>query len=257
MFTSDDIIISDQLNHASIIDGIKLCKAKKVIYKHMNFKHLEQILKASMHYDKRCIVTEGVFSMDADIVDLKSIVKLAKKYNAIIFLDDCHGVGVVGKTGRGTPEYCGVPMSDVDAYVATMGKGLSGGGGGYITGSYGVVTWIKQRSRTYIFSNALCPVIVNCARKAIEILSEHPNILEEHRAKGMRFRTGMRKNGFTIMGNDDCPICPVLIKDELWCRKIELELLQRGVYVIAVGYPVTALGTARMRIIIQSGHTNE
>ena len=129
----------------------------------MNYKHLEQKLKASMHYEKRCVVTEGVFSMDADILDLKEVVRLCKKYKAILFLDDCHAVGVIGKTGRGTPEYCGVPMSDIDGYIATMGKGLSGGGGGYITGSYPIITWLKQRSRTYIFSNALPPTTVNCA----------------------------------------------------------------------------------------------
>jgi len=176
MFGPDDVIISDQFNHASIIDGIKLCKASKRVFKHMNYKHLEKILKETQDFGKRCVVTEGVFSMDADIIDLKTVVKLCKKYNAVLFLDDCHGVGIIGKTGRGTPEHCGVPMSDIDAYIATMGKGLSGGGGGYITGSHGVITWLKQRSRTYIFSNAICPPIINCARLAIKYLSENPQL---------------------------------------------------------------------------------
>jgi glycine C-acetyltransferase len=257
MFTSEDIIISDQYNHASIVDGIKLCKAKKTIYRHHNLKDLEKKLKASQNFRQRCVVTEGVFSMEATIVDLKPIVALCKKYKAVLYLDDCHGVAVIGKNGRGTPDYRGVPMSDIDAYIATMGKGLSGGGGGYITGSYGVVTWLKQRSRTYIFSNAICPPIINCARLAIKMFMNNPGLFEEHRLKSIRFREGCEKAGFVVMGNRDCAICPVVIRDELMCRAIELELLQRGIYVIAVGYPVTDLGTARMRCIITVGHTNE
>ena len=256
MFGKGDVIISDQFNHASIIDGIKLCKADKKIYKHMNNKDLERKLQATQHYEKRCVVTEGVFSMDADIVDLKEVVRLCKKYKAVLFLDDCHGVGVIGKTGRGTPEYNDVPMSEIDAYIATMGKGLSGGGGGYITGSYPIITWLKQRSRTYIFSNALPPTTASCSREAIRILIANPNWFDEHKEKAHRFRNGMRKEGFEIMGNDDCPICPVFVKDELLCREVELELLRRGIYTIAVGCPVMEIGTARIRVIITMGHTD-
>ena len=195
--------------------------------------------------------------MDADIVDLKEVVRLGKKYKAVIFLDDCHGAGILGKTGRGTPEYRGVDIKDIDAYVSTMGKGLSGGGGGYLAGSNALITWIKQRSRTYIFSNALSPLIVNCARLAIKILSEDPTICERRIKMAKRFRKGMRAEGFTILGDDDCSICPVLLKDAYMGRKIELMLLDKGIYTIGIGYPVVAVGTARMRIIITSKHTEE
>jgi glycine C-acetyltransferase len=147
-------------------------------------------------------------------------------------------------------------MSDIDAYIATMGKGLSGGGGGYITGSYPVITWLKQRSRTYIFSNALPPTTASCAREALRIFAKRPGMFDEHKEKAHRFRDGMRKVGFEIMGNDDCPICPVFTKDELLARELELALLKRGIYTIAVGYPVMEIGTARIRVIITMGHTD-
>ena len=257
LFNQKDVIISDQLNHASIIDGIKLSKCDKVVYKHLDNDSLEEKLKETQGYRRRCVVTEGVFSMDADIVDLKRIVKLCKKYNAVLFLDDCHGVAIIGKSGRGTPEYCGVPMEDIDGYIATMGKGLSGGGGGYITGSYPIMIYLKQRCRTYIFSNALPPTTVNGAREALRIFNRRPGMFEEHRQKAHKFRSLMRGYGFEILGNDDCPICPVFLKDEIIARKIELELLGKGVYTILVAYPVIQRAKARMRCIITMGHTDE
>ena len=148
----------------------------------------------------------------------------------------------MGKTGRGTPEYCNVPINKIDAYCATMAKGLSGGGGGYIVGSNGLVTWLKQRSRTYIFSNALCPPIVNCARLSVKLLKESSERLEKRDANAALFRKLMRANGFKIIGNDDCPICCVWLVSEVKGRELELKLLERGIYTIMIGFPVCAIG---------------
>ena len=152
--------------------------------------------------------------MDADIVDLKTLVDICQWTKTVLFLDDCHGAGVIGKTGRGTPEYCGVPINQIDAYCSTMAKGLSGGGGGYIVGSSALAIWLKQRSRTYIFSNAICPPIVNCAWRSVQILKDNPEWIQKRDKNAAYFRKLMRANGFTIKGNDDCPICPVWMTDE-------------------------------------------
>ena len=170
-FTEQDILISDECNHASIIDGLRLTKSKRTVYRHMDLDHLESILKKSMHYRFRVIVTEGVFSMDGDVVPLQKIVDLKNKYKAVLFLDDCHGTAVIGKTGRGTPEYCNVSVSEIDALVSTMAKGFGGGMGGYTAGKSVLINYLKKRSRTFVFSNSLSPPIIGGALKCLEIFS--------------------------------------------------------------------------------------
>lgn len=257
-FGSGDLIISDSKNHASIVDGIRLSKAKKSIYKHIDFDHLESILQdAQGSYGYICVVTEGVYSMDADIIDLKRVVELCNEYNAILYLDDCHGSGVIGKTGRGTPEYCGVDINEIPVYTSTIGKGISGSGGGYTTGRADMINWLKHRSRTFIYSNSLAAPNVAVAVKAIKILKESPEIFETLVNHAHRFRKGMKKNGFEIYGDDDCAICPIKIHDSKWAKDFETILGKRGIYVIAVGWPAGNIGEARIRIILSYLHSNE
>ena len=257
LFGKYDCIFSDAENHASIIDGCRLSKAKTFVYRHLDIDHLEELLQQAEDYRFKCIVTEGVFSMEADILDLPKYIALAKKYNAIIYLDECHSVGVLGKTGRGCIEYHGVDPKDIDIMSSTLGKAIGGGGGGYTTGSKAVMDYLRQVSRTFIFSNSLCAPIIGASLKALDILNSSPKIFERLRLNGLRFRKNMRANGFYIYGSDDCPICPVLLYEIGVARKIETELYKYGYYTIALAYPVVALKTARMRIIVTANHTYE
>lgn len=256
-FNQQDAIFSDAENHASIIDGIRLSKAKKYVYRHLDLEHLEEQLKAAQDYRFRCIVTEGIFSMEADILDLPKYIELAKKYKAMIYLDECHSVGVLGKTGRGCIEYHGCDPNDIHFISSTLGKAIGGGGGGYTTGRKAIIDYLRQTSRTFIFSNSLCSPIIGASLKAIEIFDETPGMSEQMRSNGIRFREGMRKNGFFIYGSDDCPICPVLVKTAAFSRHFETELMKKGYYTIALAYPVIPVGTARLRIIVTLNHTHE
>jgi len=212
-FGSQDAIFSDAENHASIIDGIRLSKAKRFVYKHLDTDQLEEQLKNAQDYRFRCIVTEGVFSMEADILDLPKYIELAKKYNAMIYLDECHSSGVLGKTGRGCVEHHGVDINDIHMLSGTLGKAIGGGGGGYTTGRKEIIDYLRQTSRTFIFSNSLCSPIIGASLRALEIFEEDYGLFERIRENGRRFRRGMRANGFYIYGSDDCPICPVFAKE--------------------------------------------
>ena len=257
LFGENDCIFSDAENHSSIIDGCRLSKAKTFVYRHLDLDHLEEQLKKAEGYRFKCIVTEGVFSMEADILDLPKYIALAKKYDCIFYLDECHSVGVLGKTGRGCIEYHNVDPKDVHIMSSTLGKAIGGGGGGYTTGKKAVMEYLRQTSRTFIFSNSLCAPIVGASIKAVDILSNNPSIFEQLRVNGQRFRRGMRNNGFFIYGSDDCPICPVLLYDPKPTRYIEIGLYKKGYYTIGLAFPVIAKGTARMRIIVTAIHTNE
>lgn len=256
-FTDQDAIFSDQENHASIIDGIRLCRSKKYVFRHLDLEHLEEQLKSAQEYRFRCIVTEGIFSMEADILDLPKYIALAKKYNAMIYLDECHSAGVIGKTGRGCIEYWGCDPNDCHFISSTLGKAIGGGGGGYTTGRKEIIDYLRQTCRTFIFSNSLCSPIIGASLRALRIFDEDPGMFERLRQNGLRFRQGMRKNGFYIYGSDDCPICPVLIKVAIYCRHFEVQLMKKGFYTIGLAFPVIPQGTARLRIIVTLNHTYE
>jgi len=256
-FGSEDAIFSDEYNHASIIDGVRLCKAKKFVYNHLDLDHLEEQLKSAQDYRFRCIVTEGIFSMDGDILELPKYVALAKKYNAIFYLDECHATGVIGVTGRGSPEYWGIDPSEIDLISSTLGKAIGGGGGGYTTGKKAMIEYLRQTSKTFIFSNSLCSPIIGASLEALKIFREDVSIFEKIRTKGLRFRKGMQAIGFKIYGDDDCPICPVSVRDEHFAKYFEVELLRKGFYTIGLGFPLFAQGLSRLRIIVTAKHTNE
>jgi 7-keto-8-aminopelargonate synthetase-like enzyme len=256
-FGQEDAIFSDAENHASIIDGIRLSKAKKFVYRHLDTKHLEEQLKEAQDYRFRCIVTEGIFSMEADILDLKEYVRIAKKYNAMIYLDECHSVGVIGKTGRGCIEYAGVEPTDIHFISSTLGKAVGGGGGGYTAASKPIVDFLRQTSRTFIFSNSLCSPIIGASLKAFQILDEETWRFAKLKENGVRFRRAMKNNGFFVYGGEDCPICPVHLRDAYYSRYFEVEMMKLGYYIIALAFPVVPIDTARVRVIITVTHTDE
>lgn len=202
-FNKEDAIFSDAENHASIIDGIRLSKAKKYVYRHLDIDHLEEQLKKAQDYRFRCIVTEGCFSMEADILDLPKYIALAKKYDALIYLDECHSIGVLGKTGRGCIEYHNCDPNDIHFISSTLGKAIGGGGGGYTTGRKSIIDYLRQTSRTFVFSNSLCSPIIGASLKALEIFNNDTTICERLRTNGNRFRDGMLANGFYVYGKGD------------------------------------------------------
>ena len=256
-FNEQDAIFSDTENHASIIDGIRLSKAKKFVYRHLDIDQLEEQLKGAMDYRFRVIVTEGIFSMEADILDLKAYVALAKKYNAMIYLDECHSIGVIGKTGRGCVEYSGVEPSDIHFISSTLGKAIGGGGGGYTTGKKAIIDYLRQTSRTFVFSNSLCSPIIGASLKAFDIMMKDTERVETLRLNGLRFRRQMIENGFTVYGSEDCPICPIFVRDTFYSRHFETQLMKKGYYTIGLASPAIPLGTARLRIIVTATHTHE
>ncbi|XP_075429787.1 2-amino-3-ketobutyrate coenzyme A ligase, mitochondrial isoform X2 [Ascaphus truei] len=227
MLTPEDAVLSDELNHASIIDGIRLCKANKYRYKHMDMGDLEAKLKEAQKHRLRVIATDGVFSMDGDIAPLREICDLAKRHNALVFVDECHATGFVGPNGRGTDELLGV-MDQVTIVNSTLGKALGGAAGGYTTGPKPLIDLLRQRSRPYLFSNTLPPAVVGCAAKALDLLMENNAILQSVAAKTARFRTKMTAAGFTISGKDH-PICPVMLGDARLASVMADDMLEKGV----------------------------
>lgn len=256
ILTDQDAVISDSLNHASIIDGIRLCKAKRLRYKHMDINDLEENLKSVQHMRMKLIVTDGVFSMDGDIAPLDKIVALAEKYNANIFVDECHASGFIGKTGRGTPELFGVE-DKIDIITSTLGKALGGGSGGYTTARKEIVELLRNKSRPYLFSNSLVPSICAASMKVFEILSNSPHLVKKLNDNTRQFRTSMKKLGFEISGHDDCPIAPVMLKDEKFSGAFGERMAEEGIFVVAFSYPVVPKGQARIRVQLSSSHTKE
>lgn len=255
LFSEEDAIISDELNHASIIDGIRLCKAHRYRYKHSDMADLEEQLKKAQAQRFRIIVTDGVFSMDGDIAKLDQICALAEKYDALVMTDECHSAGFIGKTGRGVPEYHNV-MDKVDIITGTLGKALGGAMGGYTTGRKEIIDMLRQRSRPYLFSNSLAPSIVGAANKVFDILSattELRDILEENTKY---FKEKIIAAGFDIKPGDS-PIVPIMLYDAALSQKFADALLEEGVYAIGFFYPVVAKGQARIRTQISAAHTKE
>ncbi|KAI6200334.1 Aminotran-1-2 domain-containing protein [Aphelenchoides besseyi] len=253
----DHAILTDELNHASIIDGIRLSKAKRFVFKHMNMEDLESKLKESHECSRRVIVTDGVFSMDGDIAPLKEIFELADRHKALVFLDEAHATGFVGKTGRGTEEAVDL-MGRADIINSTLGKALGGALGGYTVGPKELIDLLRQRSRPYLFSNSLAPSVVGAALKVLELLNQDGNPFAKNlKANVKQFRTKMNGLGFNIGGNPEHPICPVLVGDAALASKYADEMLNEGIYVIGFSYPVVPKGKARIRVQISAAHTTE
>ena len=251
----EDAVISDALNHASIIDGIRLCKAERYRYAHSDMIELGKALHASQNKRFRMIATDGVFSMDGEVAKLKEICDLAEKYDAVVMVDDSHATGFVGKSGRGTPEYCGAE-GRVDIITSTFGKALGGASGGFTSGRKEIVDYLRQRSRPYLFSNTLAPVIVGTTLKVLRLLSHSTDARETLRKNTNQFRSGMTALGFELKGADH-PIVPVMLYDAKVAKEMSKRLLEKGIYVIAFSYPVVPEGQARIRVQISAAHTSE
>jgi len=255
ILSNQDAVISDELNHASIIDGIRLCKAQRYRYRHNDLNDLEAQLKEAQGSRYRLIATDGVFSMDGTIAKLKEICDLAEKYFSMVMVDECHAAGFLGKTGRGTPEYHGV-MDRVDIITGTLGKALGGGSGGYITGRKAIIDLLRQRSRPYLFSNSLTPCTVLASMKAIEIASRSTELRDTLEENTQFFRLGLVENGLAIRPGTH-PIVPVMIGDAALSQKVADRLLTLGIYVIGFFYPVVPQGTARIRTQVSAAHSKE
>ena len=255
LFGAEDSIISDELNHASIIDGVRLCKSARYRYKHSDMADLEEQLKAAQSQRFRIIVTDGVFSMDGDIAKLNVICDLADKYNALVMVDDCHATGFIGKTGRGTHEYNGV-MGRVDIITSTLGKALGGAMGGFTSGKKEVIDMLRQRSRPYLFSNSLAPSIVGAGNKVFEILNNSTELRDKLEQNTLYFKQGIANAGLTTKPGDS-PIVPIMLYDAPLAQKFAEQLLNKGIYAVGFFYPVVAKGQARIRVQVSAAHSKE
>ena len=252
LFNEQDAIISDALNHASIIDGVRLCKAERFRYEHNNMVDLEEKLKATQHCRNRIIVTDGVFSMDGTIAQLDHIVALAEKYNSLIMVDECHASGFMGDHGRGTHEYRNV-MGKIDIITGTLGKALGGAMGGFTSGKKEIIDLLRQRSRPYLFSNTLAPAIVGASIEVLNMLTETTELRDKLWASTQYFRKEMTDAGFDIKPGEH-PIVPVMLYDAKLSQDFASKLLEEGVYVVGFYYPVVPKGQARIRVQISAGH---
>src|SRR5688572_18615655 len=249
-----DAIISDALNHASIIDGIRLCKARRLRYANRNLDELEQHLKDTQDCRTRLIATDGVFSMDGSVAPLREICDLAEKYGALVMVDDSHATGFMGAGGRGSIEHCGV-MGRVDFLTGTFGKALGGGSGGYTSGRANAIAWLRQRSRPYLFSNSIPPVVAAVTLRALDMVENMPALRETLFAHARKFRSGLAAAGFKLLAGEH-PIIPVMIGDATLAASFADKLLAEGVYVIGFSFPVVPRGEARIRTQMSAGLTN-
>jgi glycine C-acetyltransferase len=252
---AEDAVISDELNHASIIDGVRLCKAQRYRYKNSDMADLEAQLQAAKAARFRLIATDGVFSMDGTIANLKGICDLAEKYDAMVMVDDAHAAGFIGRTGRGTPEYCGV-QGRVDVITGTLGKALGGASGGYTSGRKKIVALLRQRSRPYLFSNTVAPPIVAASLKALELLTASTDLRDKLEENTKYFRAALTDRGLTIKPGTH-PIVPIMLGDAALSQKFAARMLEKGVYVIGFFYPVVPHGTARVRTQVSAAHSRE
>lgn len=255
LFDKECAILTDALNHASIIDGIRLCKAQRFIFKHNDMKDLEEKLKEAQSTKYRVIATDGVFSMDGDIAKLNEIVPLAEKYDALVMIDDAHATGFVGKTGRGSPEYRGV-TGKIDIITGTLGKALGGASGGFTSGRREIIEMLRQRSRPYLFSNTLAPAVVGASIAVFDLLTETTELRDKLEWNTKYFRENMTKAGFEIKPGEH-PIVPIMLGDAKLANDMARELLAEGIYVIGFSYPVVPRGEARIRVQLSAGHNKE
>ncbi|MDM8556615.1 glycine C-acetyltransferase [Desulfococcaceae bacterium HSG7] len=249
---AEDAVISDSLNHASIIDGVRLCKAKRFRYQNNDMDDLENQLKAAADCRFRLIATDGVFSMDGIIANLSMICDLADRYDAMVMVDDSHAVGFIGENGRGTHEYCDV-IDRVDIITGTLGKALGGASGGYTTGKKEIIEWLRQRSRPYLFSNTLAPVITATSIAVVDMLESGSELRERLHQNSQYFRKGLETSGFDLVPGEH-PIIPVMLGDAVLAQKMAASLLGKGIYVIGFSFPVVPRGKARIRTQISAAH---
>ena len=252
LFNEEDAIISDALNHASIIDGVRLCKAQRYRYEHNNMQDLEDKLKETGHLRSRIIVTDGSFSMDGTIAQLDKICDLADQYDAIVMIDECHSSGFLGKNGRGTHEYRNV-MGRIDIITGTLGKALGGASGGFTSGKKEIIEMLRQRSRPYLFSNTLAPSIVGASIAVLDMLSETTELRDKLEYNTRYFREKMTEAGFAIKSGDH-PIVPIMLYDAVLAQTFAAKLLEEGIYVIGFFFPVVAKGQARIRVQLSAAH---
>ena len=255
LLAEEDVILSDALNHASIIDGIRLSKAQRYIFTHLDMNDLEKGLREHQARRMRCIVTDGVFSMDGDISSLKDICDLADRYKALVVVDDSHATGFMGEQGRGTHEYAGV-MGKVDVITSTYGKALGGAGGGFIATHKEIADMLRERSRTYLFSNSLPPVIAGAALFTLQYVEERPDLRENLWENTRYFRQEMQRNGFTVPLSEH-PIVPVMIGDAAKTNDMARRMLDEGIYVVGFSYPVVPEGKARIRVQLSAAHSRD
>lgn len=255
LLSEQDAVISDELNHASIIDGIRLCKAQRYRYRNNDMADLEAKLKDAREARFRLIATDGVFSMDGILANLPEICDLADRYNALVMVDDSHAVGFTGPTGAGTPEHFGV-RNRIDILTGTLGKALGGASGGYTSGSKPVIDWLRQRSRPYLFSNSLAPCIVAAAQKALDLLAQGDKLRAQLRSNTKFFREEIQKIGYTIVPGEH-PIIPIMLGDASLATRLANALLDRGVYVVGFSFPVVPQGKARIRTQMSAAHSRD
>lgn len=251
----EDAVISDALNHASMIDGIRLCKAKRLIYAHGDMEELAKKLQETQSSRFRLIATDGVFSMEGTVANLQEICDLAAHYHALVMVDDCHAAGFLGNKGRGTPEFCGVE-GKIDILTGTLGKALGGAAGGYTSGRKELVEWLRQRSRPYLFSNALTPSIAAAGLKILSLLESSDDLRKRLQENTRYFRERMTGLGFTLVPGSH-PIVPIMLSDAKLAHKFAAKMLDRGIYVIGFSYPVVPEGKARIRVQLSAAHTKE
>mmetsp|Transcript_28643 Transcript_28643/g.39559 ORF Transcript_28643/g.39559 Transcript_28643/m.39559 type:complete len:424 (-) Transcript_28643:154-1425(-) len=256
LLSKEDAVISDQLNHASIIDGVRLCKAQRFRYLHTDMEDLERKLVEAKDARVKLIATDGVFSMDGSVAPLRDICDLAKKHSALVMVDDCHATGVLGKGGRGTPEYWGVE-DQVDIVNSTLGKALGGATGGYTSGRRDVVEMLRQKSRPYLFSNTLAPAVVGASLEVLRQLRSSSDLRDKLEDNTSYFRTRIKEAGYRIKGSDHSPIVPVMLDDAKLAGEVAQRMLREGVYVVAFSYPVVPQGQARIRVQVSAAHSKE
>ncbi|MBN1509470.1 MAG: glycine C-acetyltransferase [Sedimentisphaerales bacterium] len=255
LLTEQDTIISDQLNHASIIDGVRLCKAQRLRFNNSDMKDLEEQLKSARSARFRLIATDGVFSMDGYIAKLDEICALADRYDAMVMIDDCHATGVIGATGRGTPEYRGV-LGRVDIVTGTFGKALGGASGGFTSGRKEIIDILRQRSRPYLFSNTLAPAIAAGSLEALELLTRSTELVDRLRDNTKYFRQRIAETGLKVLPGEH-PITPIMLGDAALAQQMAQRLLEKGVYVIGFSFPVVPKGLARIRTQVSAAHTHQ
>ena len=255
LLDDNDIIISDALNHASIIDGVRLCKSKRARYSHSNMEELENILKENQSSNHRLITTDGVFSMDGDVAKLQEICDLADKYNALVHVDDSHATGFFGDSGKGSVDFCNV-INRIDIITSTLGKAMGGASGGFTSSSKNIIDILRQRSRPYLFSNSLAPAIVSASIEVLKILNGSQELLKKLQTNTMHFRNEITRIGYQIKEGKH-PIIPIMLGDAKLAQDVAREMLDENIYVIGFSYPVVPKGEARIRVQISASHSIE